>query len=173
MKFISSQRILMLVLPGLAIALAAAEPSPRLNNLQLEGVWITTFKSDGPPLPPTPPATSLTLFHRDGGLINLQDGANPPGILGGGGGLGEWAITGDNQFAVTTMYIFASVDAMGNGTDAGYFKQRWTVKYNEAHDQLSGPFQFAAFDAKGVMLFQASGTVTLKRLGVEAMSTEW
>ena len=152
---------------------AISEPSARLTSLRLEGAWITSYLDDGPMLPPSLPETSLTLFHVDGGLITVMDFANPPGIYGGTEGLGEWANSGDNQFAVTTVFVYSATDAAGNGFDAGSFKQRWSVKYNEARNQLSGPYQWAWIDTDGSVLFEGAGVITLKRIGVEPMSSKW
>jgi hypothetical protein len=161
------------LLPAFQMVAAAQTPT-RLTNLKLEGAWTTTFTLDPgqPALPPLQPATSLILFNRDGGVISMQDGPNPPTIIGTGG-LGEWAAAGDNLFAGTVLFALASVDSAGNGRDFGFFKQRWTVSYNDARDQLSGAGQFALFDAAGRMLFQASGTITMKRIGVEPVSSTW
>ena len=168
-----SPRALLPVHPRSLQPKANTEPTPRLTSLKLEGAWITSYHDDGPMLPPTIPETSLTLFHVDGGLITVNDLANPPGFAGGTEGLGEWANSGDNQFAVTTVFVLSVVDAAGNGTDAGFFKQRWSVKYSEARDQLSGPYQWAWLDNDGTVLFEGAGVITLKRIGVEPMSSKW
>jgi hypothetical protein len=153
---------------------ATAEPSTRLSNLKLEGAWTTTYTADPgqPALPPLQPATSLTLFNREGGLVTLQNAIGPPMMLVTSG-IGEWAISGDNQFAGTVLFAVASVDAAGNGHDAGFFKQRWTVSYNPTRDQVSGPYQFALLDPNGNVVFQGSGTITMKRVGVEPMANTW
>jgi hypothetical protein len=137
------------------------------------GSWMGTATASTVPLPPL--LTMLT-FTRDGNVIEAHRPYLPPTIspLGSlvlSAGHGQWARTGDHQFAVTIAIIYEGAADNPNlaGQVALLEKVRFQVAYDPRHDTLSGTLLDELRDPAGNLVFSGPGTFTATRIAVEPL----
>jgi hypothetical protein len=109
------------------------------------GTWDVQVSPEG-----QTPFPALLTFNRGGGVVATESDA--PGT-----GLGSWAKTGGNRYALAFKTFIFTPD----GQPGGWVVVRSQVTLTE--DKLSGPFKFDVFDPTGTKVQSGSGTATATR----------
>ena len=127
------------------------------NNETLAGAWNVTIVFDDPSVAG---CTTPTLNTSDGGIVAQGcDVSESPGY-------GQWRRIGPREFAVT--FVGVEFGPMGTGI-TGTYKVRGTLTLSKDGQMSTGPFLTEVFALDGSLLFSATGTVTLQRVGVEPL----
>jgi len=139
-------------------AFIASGASPiTANDETLAGAWNVTIVFDDPSVAG---CTTPTLNTSDGGIIAQGcDVSESPGY-------GQWRRIGPHEFAVT--FVGVNFGPMGTGI-TGTYKVRGTLTLSKDGQMSNGPFLTEVFALDGSLLFSATGTVTLQRVGVEPL----
>jgi hypothetical protein len=117
---------------------------------QLEGTWeVTVLPTGGDPI------VDFATFTKDGGVINTD----PDPSLSTG--LGTWARTGGNQFAVTFTHFLSA-----GGAPLGTIKVRGNQTFDPLTDTFSGTFRTDIIIG-GNVVQSICGTVQARRVNVE------
>ncbi len=159
-------------LAGLA-ALLGAQSNPnagRGDGQHLEGSWHLTVALTGVPPGFVLEYKSLITFAPDGGVVQTAWAPPvPPAFINIIGvspwiGHGEWARTGNRQFALTVLIPRFN----GTGGFIGLAKARASIKLNESLRDGTGSFRGELFDAAGNTLIpEYGGSLFATRLEVE------
>jgi hypothetical protein len=116
----------------------------------LEGTWeVTVLPTGGDPI------VDFATFTSGGGMI----GTDPDPSLSTG--LGTWARTGGNEFAVTFTHFLSA-----GGAPLGTIKVRATITLDPQTDTFSGPFRTDIIIG-GNVVQSICGTVQARRVNVE------
>jgi hypothetical protein len=139
----------------------------------LEGAWAMTVTVTDPP--GFPALKSLITFTAGGEVLESRRPYfpfTPFGPVLETGGHGAWVATGRRRFAVDFRFLLQAAPnnaAFPNGEDLGTDRIRLQIQRDRSGDGFTGTFMSEARDADGNLVFQAHGTVSGVRLGVEPL----
>lgn len=149
--------------PG-ALELSGLQTSPSADiaeGHQLEGTWIVTVKAIDPP--PGTPSTFLSLmtFLPGGSMLETSS----TGTTARGPAHGEWARTGDRQFA-TIMLMFR----FDQGKFVGIQRVTRTMQLGEKLDEFRAVAIVERIDADGKLISRGRSTETGRRLAKSVLA---
>lgn len=138
----------------------------------LEGSWSVTITATNPPLPNF---VSLMTFMPNGGMLEsrrlyVPGHLTPFGSLLETPGHGEWVRKAESEFE--SSFVFLLQGAPDNpslaGQDIGTDNIRLHFRLEPSNEELKGTFTSGIIDKDGNVLFTATGTISGKRIRVNA-----
>jgi hypothetical protein len=139
--------------PGMAKT-APASTSDH-DSASIVGLWYVVFVSGGQVFD-----VGYDQWHSDGTEV-LNDTA-PPQPANGAGTVCLGVYTQTEAGTIKLKHPFWSFDANGNFAGSGRFSE--TITLDSEGNSYHGSFVFTAYDVSGNIIFQATGTLTGKRM---------
>lgn len=166
--------ILFIALGMMVMSSYAAEPRPTTEaqqSPQLTGSWLATTIIEQPP--GYPDFKDAFTFFSGGTMLESHPPYVPYHPLGAvlyTPGHGAWKLSGPNQYIAS--FTFFAQGAPGHVTSPGQLlainRVNYTLTIDKQSDTLNGEWKSRLTDTSDNILFEATGSMSAKRISAEA-----